>query len=557
MPRRTNATHKRNPQRLLTVDFATTGKKPYLGLRKPAKRICILLSVQSQLRLFSHLHHLIFSLLHPLFNYFVAMKKTLLFLGLLGFAGSAQAQAPWVEVNLINSAAFAPGYIIRDIKTVSPTVSWMVTEENSAAGNPTAFFVTNNAAGTQFDFGAISAAGGAANYQTGNISAVNATTAVAATYPVSGAGGEILRTTNGGISWTKVTTASQFVGTQQGFCNFVHMFDANVGVSLGDPTNSYYEILRTTDGGLTWTRVPSASIPAPLADEYGLARSYFTRGNTIWCGLGSSVESNPVRVLKSIDRGVTWTVSGTTALLGSISRLAFKDDLNGIAYNRKVNAAGTGYSEVNVIRTSDGGATWTPAYTPANTPTGSFFINDVDAVDGKYFSCGSRFGSASPFASADLGTSYSTDGITWTQLSSGKGFTTLDVVSGATTGTISGYAGFVTDASGVGGIFKITDVTPSPLPLATHDAVLQSALSVYPNPSTSGVFKVDLGSTLKAGAQLTVVDAMGRQVQSQTLTATAIGSRVINLDLSREKTGIYTLQIRTEAGIATQKLVID
>lgn len=487
------------------------------------------------------------------------MKKTLLFLGLLGFVGTAQAQSlgPWVEVNLLNSAAFAPGYIIRDVKTVSANVSWMVTEENSAAGNPTAFFVTNNAAGTQFDFGAISAAGGAANYQTGNISAVNATTAVAATYPVSGAGGEILRTTNGGISWNKVSTTSQFIGTQNGFCNFVHMFDANVGVSLGDPTNGYYEILRTTDGGLTWTRVPQGSIPAPLADEYGLARSFFARGNTIWCGLGSSVDTNPVRVLKSVDQGLTWTVSGTTGLLGGISRLAFKNDLEGIAYNRKVNAAGTAYSEANVIRTADGGATWSAVYTPANTATGSFFINDIDAVDGKYFSCGSRLGSASPFAAADLGTSYSTDGIVWTQMSSSKGFTTLDLVSGTTTGTVSGYAGFVTDASGVGGIFKATDATPSPLPLATRDGALQSALSVYPNPSTSGVFKVDLGSTLKAGAQLTVVDALGRQVQSQTLTATAVGSRVITLDLSHEKTGIYTLQIRSEAGIATQKLVID
>ena len=53
------------------------------------------------------------------------------------------------------------------------------------------------------------------------------------------------------------------------------------------------------------------------------------------------------------------------------------------------------------------------------------------------------------------------------------------------------------------------------------------------------------------------MDALGRQVQSQALSATAIGSKNVNLDLSGEKAGVYTMQVRTDAGIATQKLVID
>jgi hypothetical protein len=62
---------------------------------------------------------------------------------------------------------------------------------------------------------------------------------------------------------------------------------------------------------------------------------------------------------------------------------------------------------------------------------------------------------------------------------------------------------------------------------------------------------------LKGNAHLTVVDALGRQVRSQALNASAVGSKEINLDLSTQKTGVYTLQIRTDAGIATLKLVIN
>ena len=60
-------------------------------------------------------------------SFTIAMKQTLLFLGLLGFAGTVQAQVsglgPWVEVNTTNFATKPPGYIIRDIKTVAPNVA--------------------------------------------------------------------------------------------------------------------------------------------------------------------------------------------------------------------------------------------------------------------------------------------------------------------------------------------------------------------------------------------------------------------------------------------------
>ncbi|HEX8504666.1 MAG TPA: T9SS type A sorting domain-containing protein [Hymenobacter sp.] len=479
------------------------------------------------------------------------MKKSLLFLSLWGLVGSAHAQSlgPWTEVNIENPATFAPGYLVTDVKTVSSTVAWAVVA-SVATEIPNAFLRTSNASGDRFYLDAISATNSTADFQAGNISSVNATVAVAAMYSAVGdAGGEILRTANGGLSWTKVTTAADFNASKNGFVNFVHMFDATEGVALGDPTDGYFEILRTTDGGLTWNRLPQSSVPPVLnASEFGNARSFFARGNTIWAGLASSSPANAVRVLKSTDRGLTWTASMATPLRRVVTRLAFKDDLNGIAYNSQTTGAG---AAVNVIRTTDGGANWT-TISPVNGAGGSFFTYDIDAADGRYFSTGERFPFSSTPQNADFGSSYSTDGITWTNLNSGLPFNAFDIIGSSSATSVVGYAGLGTDENGVGGLFKGNGTL-----LATRDAALQRALTVYPNPSASGLFKVDLGGTLKAGAQLSVVDVLGRQVLAQTLSAAAVGAKSVNLNLSNEKAGVYTLQIRTDAGIATQKLVIQ
>ena len=496
------------------------------------------------------------------------MKKSVLFLGLLGLATQSHAQGPWTRVNTVNTNVLG-AYNVDNIKTVSPTQAWAVTQEKVAAGQPAAipntFMVTNNPAGDQFDFGSV----GITNTATlGNISNVgpSVTTAVACAYPggtFGGAatyGGEIVKTTNAGQTWVRKSPTTFL----NGFCNWVHMFNATTGVALGDPTGGTFEVQRSTDGGETWSRLTSG-VPAPLnTNEYGNAGSFFPSSSapgTLWTGLASASSTANVRTFKTTDFGLTWTASAPIPnIVGAVSGLAFKsDNINGIAYGFTITAGAI--TAVNVARTSDGGATW-QAITPNNTATGSFFRNGIDAVGNRYYSVGPRFG-ASPATQApeDFGTSYSSDGINWTNMTiSATGstlatpgyFFCLDLLPGTAANTVQGYGGLYTDPSGVGGMYKFSQTLT-----ATRDAALQSALRVFPNPSTDGVFKVDLGAELKGAAQLSVFDALGRSVKEQALTASAIGSRAVTLDLSGEKTGIYTLQIRTEAGTASQKIVVE
>ena len=341
------------------------------------------------------------------------------------------------------------------------------------------------------------------------------------------------------------------------------MFNTTTGVALGNPTTAggSFEILRTTDGGLTWS---SAAGPAALPNERGQPGAFFASDaapGTLWAGLASSVETNTVRTLKTTDYGQTWTVSNPVPnIVGAVTHLAFTaNNLNGLAYGfTKTNGVVTA---LNVARTTDGGRTWVPIM-PSRTAMGSFFCNSIDAVGNRFYSTGPR-DAIRPMllAAEDHSTSYSTNGINWTKVSiAGTTLNTpgfffcMDLIplNGISPFAV-GHGGLYTDYSGIGGIYKYN---PSIVD-ATRDAVLQSTLTVSPNPSTSGVFSLCFGAPLKTGARLTVTDALGRQLLMQSLTAAATTPTTISLDLHREKPGIYTLQVRTDAGIATQKVVIE
>ncbi|GAA4349998.1 hypothetical protein GCM10023185_07220 [Hymenobacter saemangeumensis] len=467
------------------------------------------------------------------------MNKKLLLLSLLGLATSAQAQ--WVAVNQ-NNVQTPPNYRVDQLSTVSPTVTWGLTTENVANSFSNTFVKTNNPTGTDFDFNAIT---GTANYRAANIHGVSDMTALVAQYGASG-GGEILRTTDGGNSWRKVTTTAQF-STPAGFNNWVVMLDATNGVSFGDPNGGNFEILTTANGGTTWTRVPNANIPQPNSpDEAGLVRSYFALPGTpgvnggrpiLWAGTGTFGSTpGPVRIMKSVDLGQTWTAANTP-LTGTIQRIAFKDAMNGIAKNLEI--SGGTVTAINVIRTTDGGTTWTRV-----TPVGNYYRNDIDAANGYFYSVGPRLMTGNTIN--DFGSSRSVDGINWTNIDNGAIYVSLDLIANG-----AGYIGGVTNnTTGAGGLFK-------GVISGTRDAALQASMAAYPNPSHNGIFQLELGTRLKSDAQLTVTDALGRRVLSQTLNATAVGAHTLNLDLSKEQAGVYTLQVRTDAGTAQKKLVIE
>ncbi|MBI5474928.1 MAG: choice-of-anchor J domain-containing protein [Ignavibacteriae bacterium] len=181
------------------------------------------------------------------------------------------------------------------------------------------------------------------------IDAVSSTTAFVTTTPSTAT--YIFRTTNGGTSWDTVFTQAG------GFIDAFKMYDANNGIALGDPVGGKWVILTTTNGGASWSRL--ATEPTQVGTEAGTQNDLATFGTThIW--FGSSAAG---RVYRSTNAGATWTsptVPGAAAGTRVIS-VWFNDANYGIVGHYTTSGV------YNAARSTDGGATWTATTVGAAT----------------------------------------------------------------------------------------------------------------------------------------------------------------------------------------------
>jgi len=171
----------------------------------------------------------------------------------------------------------------------------------------------------------------------------------------SGDTSRIYKTSDGGATWTL-----QFANTDpKVFLDAMAFRDADRGFAFSDSVDGRFVILATSNGGSTWERIPADRLPAALPDEGAFAASgtnVAVIGSNVWIGTTKS------RVLRSTDEGRSWTVVQTPLDTGEatgIFSIAFKDATHGVIvggdYQRE-NAAGN-----NAAFTSDGGVTWTLA----------------------------------------------------------------------------------------------------------------------------------------------------------------------------------------------------
>jgi hypothetical protein len=144
------------------------------------------------------------------------------------------------------------------------------------------------------------------------------------------------------------------------FFQGISMIDANTATVVGDKG----AILRTTDGGVTWTSQKSGTTK-PLRDVC------FTDASTgTVVGLMSTVNGTAdIPILRTTDGGATWVsqVSGTSWWLYGVS---FTDANTGTV----VGSRGT------ILRTSNGGDTWDTQ--TSGTTSDLYGVSFVDALTG-------------------------------------------------------------------------------------------------------------------------------------------------------------------------------
>ena len=189
----------------------------------------------------------------------------------------------------------------------------------------------------------------------------------------SSSAAKIIQTVDGGTTWT--------VGADNpaGDLEAMDFFSATSGVVVGGGVGKC-DLWFTKDGA-TWTKGTAPTFP-PGYTKTDIKGVFMFDQNTVYAdGWGSLVGPQPSIQLKSTDGGATWTYltqDDANKTYDNMYELYFKDANNGIAVGG------------NVVRTANGGTTWTPIDIPCGSTLKNIFGSGdkliVSTIDGAFLS---------------------------------------------------------------------------------------------------------------------------------------------------------------------------
>jgi photosystem II stability/assembly factor-like uncharacterized protein len=173
----------------------------------------------------------------------------------------------------------------------------------------------------------------------------------------NGDASRIYRTLDGGASWTETFRNAD----PEAFYDCFTFPDARTGIVYGDAAGGRTHVLRSTDGGRSWALLPERAVPAPLAGEgaYAASGRCVVHGDarTVYIATGGPGS----RLFVSTDAGATFTARETPfarAASAGTSGLAFRDARTGIGVaGDMANLRGDTLAAVVAV-TGDGGVSW-------------------------------------------------------------------------------------------------------------------------------------------------------------------------------------------------------
>jgi hypothetical protein len=347
----------------------------------------------------------------------------------------------------------------------------------------------------------------------------------------------IWKTIDGGSSWVKKNT-TQFNGSG-GFCDFFHAFDANEGVAVGDPTDGYFEIQRTTDGGETWTRVDENLIPPPLPGEWGFENVYCALEDNIWFAAckPSSGGAWALRVYRSDDRGQHWAVSPTVVDDFSYFDMDFSTAQKGVVVDPFMD-----FTTKYFYSTSDGGDSWTKDSIEGNIlPIQG--VSHVEGFDGGFImglADTTTFRASVIFTPDFFNTTVAIDS---NLTADPYGVHFKDV----STGWISAFG----PGSDTSAILKYTGLLTS----ISNAAQSAEKLSIIPNPTFNEALVKLPEMDGKGELTLTIYNAAGTRLDNRRIESTTGWTK---LNASTYNNGVYILQIVSgDRLIASAKWVVQ
>lgn len=450
------------------------------------------------------------------------MKNHVLFLLLLC---SLQAQAQW--------NAFTPAIPdtvgLWDIDIVDETTAWATaikwTVSSGGYGVPgydKGYFFKTTDGGQSWSSGVVSPF--AASPYFSNISALSASEAWVAGTDNNTYESFVEHTTDGGATW--VRKLQDGFGYPSSYVDFVHFWDPQHGMAMGDPATDanggdvYFEIYLTSDGGENWTRVPKDNFSpnAPSAGDYGLVDFFQVSGNSVWFGtaMGSLYYSN--------NAGESW---GDLAPANPPYNISFVDEIFGVMS-----------SSDSLYFTADAGHTWTAG----TLPPFAFALTSLAVIPNSHYILATTMDDPinGPFK-----TLLSKDkGMTWQVIGEGENACKAEFISET--------VGFAGEWQPVDHATKLYRYAGNPLSGILSGRPLEAEVNIFPNP-TSDFVVVDARTAQSADFILLVNDEQGRLVKRLVFEKT--NSLTTSLDLRSAPAGIYTLTVSTKDGMVAKQVV--
>ena len=222
----------------------------------------------------------------------------------------------------------------------------------------------------------------------------------------------IFMTEDGGAIWTETYTND----TPGIFLDAFAWFDETSALALGDPIGGRFVLLASSFGGRSWTFMPEPYRPLAEKGESAFAASgtclSVRASGDVWFVTGGTVS----RIFHSRDWGKTWDAAPSPLLSGKDSfgafSIAFLDDKTGLVVGGDYRNEAA--SEKNAAWTADGGKTWTAV---------------ADKRPGGFRECVAFAPGAAPGLAVTVGPSgsdASTDGgRSWTPIAGPAGFHSL------------------------------------------------------------------------------------------------------------------------------------
>jgi photosystem II stability/assembly factor-like uncharacterized protein len=420
----------------------------------------------------------------------------------------------------IQNSNFPSNVLVFDFSSVNSQVCWAVGQIYPGSTTPYPGYIKTIDGGENWILSSIP---GIPDGFLQQIFAIDADTAYVTVYVESGQSSKgIYKTTNGGTTWVRQNAFN----TSLYGAGFIHFFDSQNGVVIGDPNLEAYT---TINGGLTWNPV---TMPTALPDEYTLlGENRITAvGNTIWFFTDH-------RLFKSSDKGYTWTVLvDDPSYYGWIASISFQDEQTGI-YARRISGSGTNHI---YKKTTDGGTTWDALSNSILDNLAPSCIQHIPGTSSVYVAVGGR-------TPTMRGTAVTYD--------AGESWTLID-----TLGVL--LINFVNTSVGWGSQWATNVVykyVGPPLPVEEEEIDEVPTVFLlsqnYPNPfNPTTTFRYSIPQTSKV--VIKVFDILGNEIATLIDEEKSVGTYELTWDAEGLPSGVYFYQLKAGSFLETKKMIL-